>query len=189
MASIHAKSNEFFDTSSSRIAASASCISYDVGAVHVRFFGDLLIRFLRHRTSSRRRSDGSWPRAIPICAPLEVDHVASSHARESVRRIDTRHQSVATEQHSYRTPFEPAANQLEKEVRGIGFKGQVTAIIRSFGFGDGVGRCSLCMPQAPLAWRLGLARVPSQVPGPIGLLELLLSAPFSITKKPRRSGA
>src|SRR2546429_7265236 len=42
----------------------------------VRFFGDLLIRFLRHRTSSRRRSDGSCPRAIPICAPLEVDHVA-----------------------------------------------------------------------------------------------------------------
>src|SRR2546427_8032 len=54
----------------------------------VRFFGDLLIRFLRHRTSSRRRSDRSWPRAIPICAPLEVDHVASSHARESVRRIE-----------------------------------------------------------------------------------------------------
>src|SRR5947209_8219770 len=42
----------------------------------VRFFGYLLIRFLRHRTSSRRRSDGSWPRAIPICAPLEGDHVA-----------------------------------------------------------------------------------------------------------------
>src|SRR3989454_4091957 len=54
----------------------------------VRFFGDLLIQFLRHRTSSRRRSDGSWPRAIPICAPLEVDHFASSHARESVRRIE-----------------------------------------------------------------------------------------------------
>jgi hypothetical protein len=35
--------------------------------------------------------------------------------------------AVASEQD--RTPFVPAADQLEKEVRGIGFKGQVTELV------------------------------------------------------------
>ncbi len=57
------------------------------------------------------------------------DNAAIRGAGAGSLATNTRHQSVATEQHSYRTPFVPAANQLEKEVRGIGFKGQVTELV------------------------------------------------------------
>jgi hypothetical protein len=79
------------------------------------------------------------------------DNAAIRGAGAGSLATNTRHQSVATEQHSYRTPFVPAANQLEKEVRGIGFKGQVTAIIRSFGLAIASGAVACACPKPGMA--------------------------------------